>query len=162
MFLSVLTKNLNWESLTKNLVTFNFIMGVHWKIWIFQGGVHKLKVVGGGWGWTVVRMKWEGGMVKKGVFSLPHFGRQGACHDITKSADSQTNKNFSDNDCMTAEFCRKVYQRNDFRLTILGNNKVLEKNQIGWRQMLLLIHPSGNNFLVVVAKIYTEADFKVS
>ena len=29
MFLSVLTKNLNWESLTKNLVNFNFIMGVH-------------------------------------------------------------------------------------------------------------------------------------
>ena len=38
MFLSVLTKNLNWESLTKNLVTFNFIMGVHWKIWFFLGG----------------------------------------------------------------------------------------------------------------------------
>ena len=30
MFLSVLTKNLNWESLTKILVTFNFnIMGLH-------------------------------------------------------------------------------------------------------------------------------------
>ena len=29
MFLSVLTNNLNWESLTKNLVNFNFIMGVH-------------------------------------------------------------------------------------------------------------------------------------
>ena len=29
MFLSILSKNLNWESLTKNLVTFNFIMGVH-------------------------------------------------------------------------------------------------------------------------------------
>ena len=29
MFLSVLTKNLNWEKLTKNLVNFNFIMGVH-------------------------------------------------------------------------------------------------------------------------------------
>ena len=30
MFLSVLTKNLNWESLTKKLVTFNFnIMGLH-------------------------------------------------------------------------------------------------------------------------------------
>ena len=29
MLLSVLTKNLNWESLTKNLVTFNFnIMGI--------------------------------------------------------------------------------------------------------------------------------------
>ena len=26
MFLSVLTKNLNWESLTKNLVTFNFVI----------------------------------------------------------------------------------------------------------------------------------------
>ena len=37
MFLPVLTKNLNWESLTKNLVTFNFIMRVHWKIWFFQG-----------------------------------------------------------------------------------------------------------------------------
>ena len=29
MFLSVLTKNLNWESLTKYLVTFNFVMEVH-------------------------------------------------------------------------------------------------------------------------------------
>ena len=27
MFFSVLTKNLNWEILTKNLVTFNFVMG---------------------------------------------------------------------------------------------------------------------------------------
>ena len=29
MFLSVLTKNLNWESLAKTSVNFNFIMGVH-------------------------------------------------------------------------------------------------------------------------------------
>ena len=29
MFLFVLTKNFNWESLTKNLVNFNFIVGVH-------------------------------------------------------------------------------------------------------------------------------------
>ena len=35
MFLSVLTKNLNWESLTKYLVKFNFIMGVYWKILFF-------------------------------------------------------------------------------------------------------------------------------
>ena len=35
MFLSVLT-NLNRESLTKNLVNFNFIMGVHWKIQFFR------------------------------------------------------------------------------------------------------------------------------
>ena len=35
MFLSVLTKNLNLENLTKNLVTFNFIMCIHWEICIF-------------------------------------------------------------------------------------------------------------------------------
>ena len=35
MFLSVLTKKLNWESLTKHLITFNFIMGFHWKIWFY-------------------------------------------------------------------------------------------------------------------------------
>ena len=29
MFFPVLTKNLNWGILTKNLVTFNFVMGVH-------------------------------------------------------------------------------------------------------------------------------------
>ena len=49
LFLSVLTKNLNWKSLTKNLVTFNFIMGVHLKIFL-GGGVHELKVAGGGGG----------------------------------------------------------------------------------------------------------------
>ena len=39
MFLSALTTNLNWESLTKNLVTFNFnIMGFHWKIRFFKEG----------------------------------------------------------------------------------------------------------------------------
>ena len=39
MFLSVLTKNLNWESLPKHLVTFNSnIMGYHWKI-CFLGGL---------------------------------------------------------------------------------------------------------------------------
>ena len=110
MLLSVLTKNLNWESLTKNLVTFNFNMGIHWKIWFFQGGtvLKKLKVGGGGWGWTAFRIKGEGGLVKKErVFFLPHFGRQGACYDITKSADSQTNINFSENDCIIAEILQK-------------------------------------------------------
>ena len=49
MFFSVITKNLNWEILTKNLVTFlkdgvglrmkNFnIMGVYWKIRFLGGG----------------------------------------------------------------------------------------------------------------------------
>ena len=37
------------------------------------------------------------------------FWRQRACHDITKSADSQTNKNFLDNECMTAQFYKNVY-----------------------------------------------------
>ena len=64
---------------------------------------------------------------ERGCF-LPHFGRQGVCHDINKSADSQTNKFFSDNDCMTAEFYKNVYQTNNFRLRILRNKKTLEKN----------------------------------
>ena len=52
MLLSVLTKNLNWESLTKNLVTFYFnIMGFTEKNFFFRGeGVYKLKQGGGGWG----------------------------------------------------------------------------------------------------------------
>ena len=62
-----------------------------------------------GWGvWTVFRFKGEVGLVKKeGVFSLPYFGRHDACHDITKSADSQTNINFSENDCIIAEILQK-------------------------------------------------------
>ena len=39
--------HLNRKSLIKNLVTFNFIMGVDRKIWLFSGvEVHKLKVGG--------------------------------------------------------------------------------------------------------------------
>ena len=41
------------------------------------------------------------------MFYLPHFGRQGACNDITKSADSQTNINFSENECIIAEILQK-------------------------------------------------------
>ena len=63
--------------------------------------------VGGG-GWTVSRLKGEGGLVKKeGVFSLPHFGRQAACHDITKSDNFQTNINFSGSDCIIVEILQK-------------------------------------------------------
>ena len=59
---------------------------------------------GGGGSWTVFRFKGEGGLVKKErLFSLTHFGRQGACHDISKSADSQTYINFPGNDCIIAE-----------------------------------------------------------
>ena len=53
---------------------------------------------------AVFRFKGEGSLVKKeGVFTLPHFGRQDAWHDIAKSADFQTKKNFSENDCTIAE-----------------------------------------------------------
>ena len=55
-----------------------------------EEGVHELKVGsgGGGGGWTVFRFEGEGSLVKRErLFSLPHFGRQDACHDITKSAD---------------------------------------------------------------------------
>ena len=109
---------------------------------------------------TVFRIKGKGGLVKKeGVFSLPHFGRQGACHDITKSADSQTNINFFSK---WLHNCRNSTKNpNDFRLRILGNKKVFEKTQIGWRQMLVASQLSRNKFLVIVVKIYTEADFKV-
>ena len=41
------------------------------------------------------------------MFYLPHFGRQGACNDITKSADSQKNINFSENECIIAEILQK-------------------------------------------------------
>ena len=49
-----------------------------------------------------------------------------------------------------------------FRLRILGNKKVFEKTQTGWRQMVVSSQLSRNKFLVIVVKIYTEADFKVS
>ena len=52
MLLSVLTKNLNWESLTKNLVTFYFnIMGFTEKTFFRGEGVYKLKGWGSGGGW---------------------------------------------------------------------------------------------------------------
>ena len=36
-----------------------------------------------------------------------------------------------------------------------GNEKVFQKSQIGWRQMLVLSLPSRNNFLVIAVKNYT-------
>ena len=73
------------------------------------------------------------------------------------------NNKSSDNDSRTAEFYKNVYQKtylpNDFRLRILGNNKVLEKSQIRWRQMLVPSLLSRNKFLVKAVKNYTEADF---
>ena len=50
-------------------------------------------------------------------------------------------------------FYENVYQTNDFRLKILGNKKVFEKTQIGWRQMLVASHPSRNKFLVIQSSL---------
>ena len=145
MLFSVLTKKLNRESLTKNLITFNFnISGLTEKSDFLGGESTRIKK---GRSWTVCRFNVGEGLL---------------CHDISKSADSQTKKNFSDNDCMTTEFYKNVYEMNNFRLRILQNKKVFEKTQMGWRQILLASHPSRNKFLVRVAKIYREADFKVS
>ena len=46
---------------------------------------------------------------------------------------------------MTAEFYKNVYQANNLRLRILGNKRALGKTQ--------------TEFLVIVVKIYTAADF---
>ena len=49
------------------------------------------------------------------------------CHDIAKSAGSQTSSKSSKYDSMTLEFCKNIYQKiylNDFRLGILGKKKV--------------------------------------
>ena len=70
-----------------------------------------------------------------------------------------------DNESMTAEFFnayQKTYHLNNFRLRILGNKKVLQKSQIGYRQMLVPNLHSRSKFLVIAVKKYTEADFKVS
>ena len=140
-------------------------MVVHWKIWIFRGErVHELKAGGGGGrGWKVCRFKRIGGLGKKKGCSLHHFGRQGACNDITKSADSQTKKKIFRQWLLGCRNSTKTfYQTNDFRIRIWGNEKVFEKTQFGWRQMLVASHSSRNRFLVTTVKIYTEADFKVS
>ena len=59
------------------------------------------------------------------------------------------------------KFYKNVYQTSNFRLRILGNKKVFEKTQIEWKQMLVASQLSRNKFLVIIVKIYTEADFKV-
>ena len=67
---------------------------------------------------------------------LPRFGRQGACHDITKFGDSQTKKQKQKkpgNDCMTEEILQKRYSNEWLQTQDLREKKVLEKVQIGLR-----------------------------
>ena len=80
MLFSVITKNLNWEISTTNLVTLvnrwdevkdeNFNMGILWKSWLL-GGFTKNQYIGGeivwkgGGAWTVCRFKGWGSLAKK-------------------------------------------------------------------------------------------------
>ena len=64
------------------------LWGLTEKYDLFRGkGVQKLKREVG----QFVDLSGEGVCQNRGFF-LTHFGRQGACHDIIKSEDSQTNK----------------------------------------------------------------------
>ena len=82
MFFSVITKNLNWELLTKNLVTFKRCDGVKDEKFEYYGGPLKNSIFKEGAGltknqylkgnclktgvWTVYRFKWgEGGLDEK-------------------------------------------------------------------------------------------------
>ena len=100
-------------------------------------------------GWTVFRFKCEEGLVKKDG-DLSHSFWKTKCmpwhHDITKSADSQPNINFSENDSITAEILQNLYQTNEFRLRILVHKKVFGKSQIVWRQMLVASRLSRSKF----------------
>ena len=92
MFFSVITKNFNWEILTKDLVflkdgmglrikNFN-IMGVHWKIQFLEGGARKSNIGGNCLkmgAWTVWRFKRglgekEGGVFKGDWYPNVHYG----------------------------------------------------------------------------------------
>ena len=49
------------------------------------------------------------------------------CHDIAKSAGSETNNKSSKYNSMAPEFCKNIYQKiylTDFRFGILGNTKI--------------------------------------
>ena len=105
-----LYKNLKSESLTKNLVTFNFnIMGFTEKSDFFRKKwVSQLK---GEWVGQFSDLRRVGGLEKRGgVFSpILEEGCMPLHYKQIKQQISQTNKIFSDNDCMTAEFYKNVY-----------------------------------------------------
>ena len=56
------------------------------------------------------------------------------CHDITKSASSQTNNKSSKKPSLTPEFCKNIYQKtflNDFRLGIKKAKKYKKNLRLG-------------------------------
>ena len=81
VFFYIITKNLNWENLTKNLVTFKRWDGVRMKNFDIMGGSLKNQYTGGNclkrMAWTVCKFKGalsekEGVLFLKGVDALMH------------------------------------------------------------------------------------------
>ena len=66
MFLSVLTKNLNWESLTKNLLILTLLWGFTGKSDFFWGGVEFSELRGKGAG------KKRGGVLSPSFWKMVH------------------------------------------------------------------------------------------
>ena len=62
---------------------------------------------------------------------------------------------------MTAELYKNVYQKNSFRLRMLGNT-VSEKNWNWVETDASAQSPYKNKLLLIVVKMSTDADFKVS
>ena len=58
-------------------------------------------------------------------------------------------------DCRILQKPLSKHYLNNLRLGILGNKKLLEKSQIGWRQILVTSLPSRNIYLVIAVKNYT-------
>ena len=82
---------------------------------------------------------------------LPHFGRQGVCHDITKSSDSQTNKNFFRQWLHDCRILQKRLSNKQLQVEDLKKQH-LKKPQIGWRQMLVASYSSRNKCLIIVVE----------
>ena len=63
---------------------------------------------------------------------------------------------------MTTEILQKLLSNKWLQTDNLKKQEIFEKTQIGWRQMPVASQLSRNEFLVIVVKIYADADFKVS
>ena len=85
---------------------------------------------------------------------LPHFGRSDANVMTLPDQLAPKQKTWQHDSRILQNFYQNIYL-NNVRLRILGNKKVLEKSQIGRREMLVPSLPSRNNFLVIAVKSYT-------
>ena len=73
----------------------------------------------------------------------------------------QTDNKYSENDSMTGELYKSVYQKTLKRLQTQYFRKLRAESQTGWTQISVLSSPSSNKFLVLAVKNYTESDCKI-